>query len=368
VKAISLTQPYATLVATGQKRIETRSWQTSFRGPLLIHAAKSFPDWARERAAEWAEDDFGLPLADELPLGALLAAAVLIDCVPTEEVASRLLLTADERAFGDYDPGRWAWVMTDVIAFPQPVPWRGALGLWTCEYPGIERWLAARGWPHTEEETDGASESDAPGAVDEVYPGRAAAWPDPRQWRPGDAGPAASDERGGSAGDDRPRARGGDADRAADAGDGAARGEALRPLCDPAPLGRDREPDDGVADALGRGGLRAAGEPSDGRIDGRRPDGSGDGPAGGVVAAEAAYQEAKRRWINANERANRLRTERAEVLAVARSDTARDRAGVAMARAGRAWTEKAAAEGAAWAVRIIDAERRTGDERARRAV
>ena len=37
-KALTLSQPYATLLALGQKRIETRSWSTSFRGPLLIHA------------------------------------------------------------------------------------------------------------------------------------------------------------------------------------------------------------------------------------------------------------------------------------------------------------------------------------------
>lgn len=40
MKAITLTQPWATLVAIGAKRIETRSWATRYRGPLAIHAAK----------------------------------------------------------------------------------------------------------------------------------------------------------------------------------------------------------------------------------------------------------------------------------------------------------------------------------------
>lgn len=39
-KTITLWQPYATLVATGIKQYETRSWPTNYRGPLLIHAAK----------------------------------------------------------------------------------------------------------------------------------------------------------------------------------------------------------------------------------------------------------------------------------------------------------------------------------------
>ncbi len=41
MKAISLLQPWATLVAIGAKRIETRSWATNYRGPLAIHASKS---------------------------------------------------------------------------------------------------------------------------------------------------------------------------------------------------------------------------------------------------------------------------------------------------------------------------------------
>src|SRR5271166_4355910 len=47
MKALTLTQPWATLVAIKAKRIETRSWRTSYRGPFAIHAGKSFPEWAR---------------------------------------------------------------------------------------------------------------------------------------------------------------------------------------------------------------------------------------------------------------------------------------------------------------------------------
>jgi hypothetical protein len=43
MKALTLTQPWATLVAIGAKTIETRSWPTSYRGPLAIHAAKGYP-------------------------------------------------------------------------------------------------------------------------------------------------------------------------------------------------------------------------------------------------------------------------------------------------------------------------------------
>ena len=48
MKALTLTQPWATLVAVGENSIETRSWGTSYRGPLAIHSAKGFPRDARE--------------------------------------------------------------------------------------------------------------------------------------------------------------------------------------------------------------------------------------------------------------------------------------------------------------------------------
>src|SRR3954451_22243677 len=47
IPALTLTQPWATLVAIGAKQIETRSWGTSYRGWLAIHAAKGYPDAAK---------------------------------------------------------------------------------------------------------------------------------------------------------------------------------------------------------------------------------------------------------------------------------------------------------------------------------
>lgn len=46
--ALSLTQPWASLVVLGEKQWETRSWPTKYRGELYIHAAKWFPTWAKD--------------------------------------------------------------------------------------------------------------------------------------------------------------------------------------------------------------------------------------------------------------------------------------------------------------------------------
>lgn len=141
MRCITLMQPWATLVALGAKKIETRSWRTPYRGPLAIHAAKSFPKWAREICLE---PDFAVELGpDTLPLGTIVATCRLVACIPTRELQENRVIQVDpvarcpdfyldetERRFGDYAPGRWAWLLADVEPEPAPVPAKGALGLW----------------------------------------------------------------------------------------------------------------------------------------------------------------------------------------------------------------------------------------------
>lgn len=144
MKALTLTQPYATLVAQGQKRFETRSWRTDYRGPLAIHAAKTFPLAAR---AVCYREDFATTLTDSgkprlaaideaartLPLGVIVAAANLTVCHRVEDVRNSLGGKHDgrlERAFGDYSDGRYAFRLDDVVQLPQPIEAKGALGLW----------------------------------------------------------------------------------------------------------------------------------------------------------------------------------------------------------------------------------------------
>lgn len=138
MKTLSLTQPWASLVAVGAKRIETRSWYTSHRGPLAIHAAKGFPPYARDFAEELmpfrALSRNGLAAGD-LPLGAIVATCRLLRCIRTEEIGN---ISGQEREFGDYTHGRWAWVFEDVERLPEPIPVRGSLGLWDWDRPSVE--------------------------------------------------------------------------------------------------------------------------------------------------------------------------------------------------------------------------------------
>ena len=135
MKALSLTQPWATLVASGAKSIETRSWYTPYRGPLAIQAAKSFPRDCRELCLEApfrnAIVAAGIHFIAHLPLGMMLATCELVDCVRTEMIRDSIDET--ERAFGDYSNRRYAFVLRNIKPLAVCEPVKGALGLW--EWP-----------------------------------------------------------------------------------------------------------------------------------------------------------------------------------------------------------------------------------------
>jgi hypothetical protein len=74
MKALSLTQPWASAIALGIKKWETRSWPTHHRGEVCIHASKGFPRWAKDFAEEQ-----GINL-DSLPLGCIVCVCDLTEC------------------------------------------------------------------------------------------------------------------------------------------------------------------------------------------------------------------------------------------------------------------------------------------------
>ncbi len=144
MKALSLYQPWATLVVIGAKRIETRSWRTSYRGAISIHASSSRRNQARLLAYQkpfypLLEQAGISPL--ELPFGAIIGTVKLFDCVPITgglpNLPAGYWQRDDELLLGDYSPGRWAWLFTDPQRLPQPVPHRGKMGLYRLDGPDV---------------------------------------------------------------------------------------------------------------------------------------------------------------------------------------------------------------------------------------
>ena len=151
MKALTLWQPWASLIALGHKRIETRCWKTAYRGPLAIHSAgKVSPSWlgASRHRVEFrdalansfncrrdCDDRSGLHVDDvlkSLPYGAVLCIVTLKD-VAEIDWCLREELTEREAIYGNYDDGRYAWHLEVVETFSQPIPAKGNRLLWNWE-------------------------------------------------------------------------------------------------------------------------------------------------------------------------------------------------------------------------------------------
>jgi activating signal cointegrator 1 len=126
-----LLQPWASLIVMGVKTIETRRWQTTHRGPLLIHAGQRK---AGQLIALEPPIARHIPDFSQLPFGAIIGQVNLIDIQPVEnlhlpqqEIARQSL---ELNAFGDESLNRFAWLLEDAVVFEKPIPARGHLHLW----------------------------------------------------------------------------------------------------------------------------------------------------------------------------------------------------------------------------------------------
>ncbi|MBZ0291402.1 MAG: ASCH domain-containing protein [Anaerolineae bacterium] len=135
MKAITLHEPWASLIACGLKKYETRSWTTRHRGLIAIHAAAQNGQYYADgwQTLELLRARFGKQLADAsfptvAPFGCIVAVATLKAVFHTEAIAPTL--DALELAVGNFEPGRAAWQLVDVHRLNIPIPARGAQGLW----------------------------------------------------------------------------------------------------------------------------------------------------------------------------------------------------------------------------------------------
>jgi hypothetical protein len=138
MKVISIIQPWATLIMLGEKRYETKSRRTHYRGELGIHASKKVNKGICELEpfkSVLAKHGY---TADNLPTGAILGRVILRDC---QEVVydrgdyailgvSTRTAAGNEYAFGDYTEGRFVYDLSDIDQFDKPIPTKGQLGLW----------------------------------------------------------------------------------------------------------------------------------------------------------------------------------------------------------------------------------------------
>lgn len=122
MRALTVCQPFAHLIALGRKRVENRTWFTNYRSPIAIHAGKSRA-WLDSYPERF----------DGMAFGAIVALCNLVSCVPMNEDRhvtdpNYQWLKTDEHAFGP-----WCWVLDDVYRFLTPFRCQGHQGLWHLE-------------------------------------------------------------------------------------------------------------------------------------------------------------------------------------------------------------------------------------------
>jgi ASCH domain len=121
MKTLSIKQPWAWAIVAGEKNIENRTWRTSYRGPILIHAGARADDDARAEI----EARHGLVIPDELPTGGIVGTAVLEDIVEGHDSPWAI-------------DGHYHWILRDAQPLPF-APVRGKLSLFEVDHDHLMR-------------------------------------------------------------------------------------------------------------------------------------------------------------------------------------------------------------------------------------
>lgn len=127
MKAITISQPFASLIASGEKWCENRTWPTSYRGPLAIHAGKGTQYLDRDELRDY-------------PTGCVVAVCHLIACVPVGSLQERIRagMVYDGLTLGqmqrllehEHCEGPYAFVLDKIQKLDEPIPAKGAQGFW----------------------------------------------------------------------------------------------------------------------------------------------------------------------------------------------------------------------------------------------
>lgn len=141
MKVISLLQPWSQLMVTGEKLVETRSWNTLYRGPIFIHASggltKKMKDLGDVTPLDMASSNQyfrGAIINPNLMVfGRIIGMVEIVNTFkitnqqPPDEIWDKL--TVKEITFGNYEVGRYMWLTKNFVQFTNPPIWKGAQGI-----------------------------------------------------------------------------------------------------------------------------------------------------------------------------------------------------------------------------------------------
>ena len=126
MKVLSIKEPYATLIANGDKLIETRSWKTNYRGELYIHASST------KITKNYLTNQYVIDISKNLKMnyGNIICKTKLVDCIyMDQDFIDSIKEKQKEYYLGQYELGRYAWVLEDVELI-KSIPAKGKLNIW----------------------------------------------------------------------------------------------------------------------------------------------------------------------------------------------------------------------------------------------
>ena len=148
MKALTIKQPWASLIVHGIKDIENRPWRTDYRGPLLIHASKmiyggNLKSFLTKEQLEAVGEEYDEVVREQLThVGAIIGRVDIVDCVVDHE---SVWAEHDDEIFNVLSPTFplpkkrvvYNWVLANPVQFVKPIPCPGKLSLW--DYDLIDR-------------------------------------------------------------------------------------------------------------------------------------------------------------------------------------------------------------------------------------
>lgn len=121
MKVLTIKQPYASLIASGYKKYEFRSWKTKYRGELYIHAGNGIDKNRMDMVKEYELD---------YPNGYIIAKVDLVDCILVDEKMNEELRKENSKVYTHDYTGYYAWKLENVEILDNPIKTSGKLSIW----------------------------------------------------------------------------------------------------------------------------------------------------------------------------------------------------------------------------------------------
>lgn len=126
MKALTIKEPWASLIIEEYKKYEFRSWKTKYRGKILIHSGCSVEKDIINRFSDYDIN---------INPGYIIGHATIVDCILVDEEFNKKLRNIDPVVYGRSNHTEtYAWNLENVVKYENPIPCKGKLGLWNyCE-------------------------------------------------------------------------------------------------------------------------------------------------------------------------------------------------------------------------------------------